>query len=323
MTEWKVLDIPSQQGKLAVVTGATGGLGYETALGLAHAGAEVVLAGRNQDKGRAAIGNIKRAVPTAKVRFEMVDLASLASVQAFAGTMLAQQKPLHLLINNAGVMAFPTRRLTADGFEMQFGTNHLSHFALTSLLLPLLRRAESARVVNVSSLAHRGGKIDFDNLQSELRYASWPAYQQSKLANLLFTFELQRRSEAQGWGVMSNAAHPGYARTDLIPNGPGTGGLHGMLSRVLGPLFSHSAADGALPTLFAATSPQAKPMGYYGPKGIYELRGPVAPAYVAPVAKNAALARKLWEVSEKLTGVPWPAGQQNSAHLEREEMARR
>jgi NAD(P)-dependent dehydrogenase (short-subunit alcohol dehydrogenase family) len=225
--------------------------------------------------------------------------------------MVANDQPLDLLINNAGVMDLPGRRLTEDGFEMQLGTNHLSHFALTGVLLPVLLRAE-ARVVNISSLAHRGGKIDFDNLQAERKYRSWPAYQQSKLANLLFTFELQRRSDSGGWGLMSNAAHPGYARTDLIPNGPGTGGLKGAGARLVGSFMSHSAAAGALPTLFAATSPTATPMGYYGPNGFYELKGAVAPAKVLPQAKDETVARKLWEVSERLTGVKWPVGTQSS-----------
>ena len=310
MNPWSIADIPPQNGKLAVVTGATGGLGYETALALARAGAEVLVTGRNAEKGRTAIEGIKRAVPSAKVRFAMLDLASLASIRAFAASMLANGRPLDLLINNAGVMDLPTRRLTEDGFELQFGTNHLSHFALTGLLLPLLRKAQTPRVVNVSSLAHRGGKIDFNNLQAERKYNSWAAYQQSKLANLLFTFELQRRSDAYGWGLMSNAAHPGYARTDLIPNGPGTGGLKGIGMKVLGSFLSHSAAAGALPTLFAATSPDAAPNGYYGPNGFYELKGPVAPAKVMPQANDEAVARKLWEVSEQLTGVKWPAKDQ-------------
>jgi NAD(P)-dependent dehydrogenase (short-subunit alcohol dehydrogenase family) len=310
MNPWSVADIPPQNGKLAVVTGATGGLGYETALALARAGADVLVTGRNAEKGRVAIEQIKRAVPSAKVRFAMLDLASLASIRAFAASMLANGRPLDLLINNAGVMDLPTRRLTEDGFELQFGTNHLSHFALTALLLPLLRKAQAPRVVNVSSLAHRGGKIDFSNLQAERKYNSWAAYQQSKLANLLFTFELQRRSDAYGWGLMSNAAHPGYARTELIPNGPGTGGLKGIGVKVLGSFMSHSAAAGALPTLFAATSPEAAPNGYYGPNGFYELKGPVAPAKVFPQAKDEAVARKLWEISEQLTGVKWPAKDQ-------------
>ena len=310
MNPWSVADIPPQNGKLAVVTGATGGLGYETALALARAGADVLVTGRNAEKGRVAIEQIKRAVQSAKVRFAMLDLASLTSIRAFAASMLANGRPLDLLINNAGVMNLPTRRLTEDGFELQFGTNHLSHFALTALLLPLLRKAQAPRVVNVSSLAHRGGKIDFSNLQAERKYNSWAAYQQSKLANLLFTFELQRRSDAYGWGLMSNAAHPGYARTELIPNGPGTGGLKGIGMKVLGSFMSHSAAAGALPTLFAATSPEAAPNGYYGPNGFYELKGPVAPAQVFPHAEDEAVAHKLWEVSQQLTGVKWPAKDQ-------------
>jgi NAD(P)-dependent dehydrogenase (short-subunit alcohol dehydrogenase family) len=266
----------------------------------------VLVTGRNAEKGNAAITGIRRIAPSAKVRFEMLDLASLASVRGFAAKIVANGRPLDLLINNAGVMDLPTRRLTEDGFELQFGTNHLSHFALTGLLLPVLRKAQAPRVVNVSSIAHRGGKIDFANLQAERKYRSWPAYQQSKLANLLFTFELQRRSDAYGWGLMSNAAHPGFARTDLIPNGPGSNGMMGVMSKTLGRFMSHSAAAGALPTLFAATSREAAPMGYYGPSGFYELKGPVALAKVFPQAKDEAVATRLWEVSERLTGVQWP-----------------
>src|SRR5258705_9621525 len=269
MQNWTVKDIPPQTGKLAIVTGATGGLGYETALRLAHAGAEVVLAGRNWEKGRIAVDRIMRALPAAKACFQSLDLASLASVRAFAVEMVTKGRPLDLLINNAGVMDLAARRLAADGFEMQFGTNHLSHFALTGLLLSLLRSASSARVVNVSSLAHRRGKIDFNNLQAERSYEGWAAYQQSKLANLLFTFELQRRSDAHGWGLMSNAAHPGYARTDLIANGPGTGGLLQWLGRPLQPWVSPSAAAGTPPPLFAAPAPHAAGARYYGPHGVY------------------------------------------------------
>jgi NAD(P)-dependent dehydrogenase (short-subunit alcohol dehydrogenase family) len=312
MNHWSVADISPQHGRLAVITGATGGLGYETALALANAGAEVLVTGRNAEKGRIAIERIHRAVPSANARFESLDLASLASIGAFAARTIANRQPLDLLINNAGVMDLPIRRLTEDGFELQFGTNHLSHFALTALLLPLLRKAEAPRVVNVSSLAHRGGKIDFDNLQGERQYRPWAAYQQSKLANLLFTFELQRRSDIDGWGLMSNAAHPGYARTDLIPNGPGGGGLKGLGTKIVGSFMSHSAAAGAVPTLFAATSAQAAPSGYYGPNGFYELKGDVAVAKVFPQAKDEAAARKLWEVSERLTGVKWPAESRNA-----------
>ena len=208
-------EIPSQLGRTAVVTGATGGLGYETALALAKAGSEVILTGRDDRKGQSAIEKISREVTGAKVSYEHLDLANLASIADFAQRMHARQS-LDLLINNAGVMALPRRQTTADGFEMQFGTNHLGHFALTARLMPLLRRASGPRVVSVSSLAHRTGLIDFDDLQGARVYSPWKAYGQSKLATLMFALELQRRSDAAGWNLISNAAHPGFARTNLF-----------------------------------------------------------------------------------------------------------
>jgi NAD(P)-dependent dehydrogenase (short-subunit alcohol dehydrogenase family) len=286
-----------------VITGATGGLGYETALALAGAGAQVVLTGRSDVKGRNALQGIRGQFPDAKISYETLDLANLASVADFARRFAAAHASLDLLVNNAGVMALPERQETADGFEMQFGTNYLGHYALTAQLLPRLRRGNQPRVVNLSSLAHRGGAIDFDDLQGTRSYASWKAYSQSKLAMLMFALELQRRSDAAGWGLMSNAAHPGYARTDLIANGPGAGGLLWQLSKSLQPLVSHSAAEGALPTLFAATSPRAEPGGYYGPNWFYELKGPPVPAKIMPQAKDAAVAARLWDVSAALTGV--------------------
>ena len=302
---WGIADIPSQAGKLAVVTGATGGLGYETALGLAQAGADVILAGRNEAKGADAERRILAVAPGAKVRFGMVDLASLASVAAFAKDLLAQGRPIDILVNNAAVMATPTRQTTKDGFELQLGTNYLSHFALTARLLPLLVRGGKTRVVQLSSLAHRQGKIHFDDLQLERGYTPWKAYTQSKLAMLIFALELQKRSDANGWGLMSNAAHPGYARTDIIANGPGADSLQAKLHRLIGPLFSHSSAAGALPTLYAATAPEARPAGYYGPAGFYEMKGPVAASFIAATAKDEIVARRLWEISEQLTGVEW------------------
>jgi NAD(P)-dependent dehydrogenase (short-subunit alcohol dehydrogenase family) len=302
---WAIADIPSQAGKLAVVTGATGGLGYETALGLAQAGAEVILAGRNEAKGADAVRRILAVAPGAKVRFGMVDLASLASVAAFAKDLLAQDSPIDILVNNAAVMATPTRQTTKDGFELQLGTNYLSHFALTARLLPLLVHGGQTRVVQVSSLAHRQGKIHFDDLQLERGYTPWKAYTQSKLAMLIFALELQKRSDASGWGLVSNAAHPGYARTDIIANGPGADSMQARLHRLIGPLFSHSSAAGALPTLYAATAPEARPAGYYGPAGFYEIKGSVAASFVAATAKDEVVARRLWEVSEELTGVAW------------------
>ena len=301
MTGWTTADIPSQDGKTAVITGATGGLGYETALALAGAGAAVVLTGRNDAKGQDAIQRIRAQFPNAKVSYETLDLASLASVAGFAARFAAAHVSLDLLINNAGVMALPKRQTTADGFEMQFGTNYLGHYALTAHLLPLLRRGNQPRVVNLSSLAHRSGAIDFDDLQGAKSYNPFKAYCQSKLAMLMFALELQRRSNAAGWGLLSNAAHPGYALTDLIANGPGTRGLLGQLGKILQPFASQSAAEGALPTLFAATSPEARPGGYYGPNWFYELKGPPEPAKIMPQAKDAAAAARLWDISAALT----------------------
>lgn len=290
--------IPSQLGRLAVVTGATGGLGYETALALAKAGAEVVLTGRDDRKGQSAIEKISREVPDAKTSYESLDLASLQSIAEFSERMHSR-KSLDLLINNAGVMALPRRQTTADGFEMQFGTNYLGHFALTARLMPLLRRASGPRVVNVSSLAHRTGFIDFDDLQGTRAYSPWKAYGQSKLAALMFALELQRRSDAAGWNLTSNAAHPGFARTGLFASGPG--GLLSLATDFAAPFFGHSAADGARSILFAATSPKAGPGAYYGPGGIGELRGAPAPALMMPQARDAATAARLWDVSGKLT----------------------
>jgi NAD(P)-dependent dehydrogenase (short-subunit alcohol dehydrogenase family) len=300
---WTLADIPAQTGRRAIVTG-TGGLGYETALALAAAGATVILAGRNETKGRGSVVRILNLHPQARISFERLDLASLASIAAFAGQMEAVREPIDLLVNNAGVMAPPQRQTTADGFELQFGTNHLGHFALTGALLPLLRAGAAPRVTTVSSGAHHTGRIDFDDLQWQQRYQPWPAYSQSKLANLLFAFELQRRSDLGGWGLLSDAAHPGYARTELIANGPGRDSLMSRVGGVLlAPWASQSAAAGALPQLFAATAADAKPGGYYGPSRLFELVGPPAPARVSQAARDQAIASRLWDVSEALTKV--------------------
>jgi NAD(P)-dependent dehydrogenase (short-subunit alcohol dehydrogenase family) len=303
MTDWTIADSPSQDGKTAVITGATGGLGFETALALAGAGATVVLTGRNDAKGHHAIEKIHGQFPNSEISYETLDLANLASVADFATRFAAAHASLDLLINNAGVMALPKRQTTADGFEMQFGINYLGHYALTARRLPLLRRGRQPRVVNLSSMAHRSGRIDFDDLQGAKSYNPFEAYCQSKLAMLIFALELQRRSSAAGWGLMSSAAHPGFARTDLMANGPGNSGLLGYLGRLLQPGASHSAAAGALPTLFAATSPAAKAAGYYGPNGFYEMKGPPSPAKIMPRAKDAAVAARLWDVSAAFTGV--------------------
>jgi len=311
MTTWTTADIPDQSGKLVIITGATGGLGLETALVLAAKGAEVVLAARNPTKGAEAEMLIRARHPAAAVRFDLLDLGDLASVSSFADRHMAAGRPIDILINNAGVMALPTRQVTTDGFEMQLGTNYLSHFALTGRLLPLLiadpSRPDGTRVVQLSSIAHRGGRILLDDVNYErTAYKAWPVYQQSKLAMLMFAIELDRRSKAKGWGLTSAAAHPGFARTDLIANGPaqsGAGGLMMAAGRLLQPWISHSAADGALPTLLAATLPSVKGGDYYGPQRAMEMKGPPGPAEIKPQAQDADVARRLWTESERLTGV--------------------
>lgn len=300
MTNWTVNDIPAQDGRLAVVTG-TGGIGYETALALARAGGSVILAGRSPTKGTEATDRVRAAVPDAKIRFERLDLASLASIADFAERIGTAHERLDLLVNNAGVMVPPTRRVTEDGFELQLGTNHLGHFALTARLLPLLRRGDSARVVSLGSVAARGGKIDFDDFNAEKDYRPMPVYSQSKLACLMFAFELQRRSAAGGWGVTSIAAHPGISRTDLLLNSTGRWDMNRILRTTL-PFLFQPAAQGALPILFAATSPEARPGGYYGPDRMGETRGSPAPSKVPPAAEDRAVAARLWERSEAMTG---------------------
>ncbi|MEQ1902508.1 MAG: oxidoreductase, partial [Devosia sp.] len=282
-------DIPDQTGKLAVITGATGGLGYETALALAGANANVVLTGRNEQRGTDALARIRAAFPRANVSYETLDVASLKSIADFARRFSAAHKSLDILVNNAGVMMLPKRMTTEDGFERQFGTNHLGHFALTEQLLPLLRAAPHPRVVTVSSLAHRWlGRMRFDDLQLQRHYNPSRAYGQSKLANLLFALELQRRSDQGGWGLTSLAAHPGTADTDLIANGPASGGrrLVAFGGRILIGLFGQDAASGALPQIYAATAPDVTPGGYYGPSGFIEMTGPPAPARINGRARN-------------------------------------
>jgi NAD(P)-dependent dehydrogenase (short-subunit alcohol dehydrogenase family) len=306
MANWTARDIPDQSGKLTIVTGATGGLGLETALGLAGAGAEVVLAARNPAKGSAAERLIRQCHKDAKVRFEVVDLARLAAVTDFANRMLAVGRPIDILVNNAGLMAPRKRETTADGFELQFGTNYLAHFALTARLLPLLKEGK-ARVVQLSSIAHRSGRIRFDDLNHERGYQPFPVYSQSKLAMLMFAIELDRRSKLNGWGLTSVAAHPGIARTDLVDNGPAVGAnalLTSTIKLIVG-LLGHSAADGALPTLMAATLPGVTGGEYFGPQGWREFKGHPGPARIEERALDARVASKLWAASEQLTGIPF------------------
>jgi NAD(P)-dependent dehydrogenase (short-subunit alcohol dehydrogenase family) len=303
---WVTGKVSPHAGRFAVVTGGGGGLGYEIALALATESVDLIIAELDEGKGRAAAAKIRSLAPKALVRFEKLDLADLASVTAFADRMISEGRPLDLLVNSASVMALPKRSVTADGFEMQFGTNYLGHFALTMQLLPLLRMSKSPRVVQVSSLAYRYGKIRLNDLQARQNYRPWAAYWQSKLALVVFALELQRQSDARGWGLLSSAVHPGYTQTELIANGQGARSMFSRWSRAVGKLISQSAADGALPALFAATSEDALPGGFYGPGGRFELTGPPVAANLTKSAKDEAIARNLWQISEQLTGVKSP-----------------
>ncbi|HEY1510361.1 MAG TPA: oxidoreductase [Solirubrobacteraceae bacterium] len=302
-SKWTTADIPDQSGRLAVVTGSNSGLGAVTARELARAGATVVIACRNTDKGEQAASSIRSAVPSAQLGVERLDLADLSSVRDFAKRVSAERDRLDLLVNNAGVMA-PPRRLTPDGFESQFGTNHLGHFALTGLLMPSLLAAPRPRVVTLSSGMHRFGKMRFDDLQSEHGYNNWRAYSQSKLANLIFCFELARRAAEAGTDLTSVAAHPGYAATNLQFAGPAKWHERAFMT-VGNKLVAQSAEMGALPSLYAATFPDLPSGSFVGPDGLMEGRG--HPHVVTGASKSydrEAWAR-LWEVSEQLTGVTY------------------
>jgi NAD(P)-dependent dehydrogenase (short-subunit alcohol dehydrogenase family) len=304
MAKWTADQIPDQSGRVAVVTGANSGLGLITARELARAGATVVLAARD-GKAKAALGEIAGAVPDARLEPRDLDLADLASVRAFAEVVAATHPKVELLVNNAGVM-MPPRSDTADGFELQFGTNHLGHFALTGLLIDRLAAADGSRVVTLTSLEHRPGLLNFDDLQSERSYSPRGAYQQSKFANAVFGLELDRRLREAGLPVASVLAHPGYSATNLQLSGP-TGLMKGIL-RIGNQLLAQSAEQGALPQLYAATADGAEGGSCIGPDGIREARG--HPTVVQPVgrARDPETGRRLWEVSEELTGVRYLSG---------------
>jgi NAD(P)-dependent dehydrogenase (short-subunit alcohol dehydrogenase family) len=296
--KWTAADIPDQSGRVAIVTGANSGLGLVTARELARAGARVVLTSRSAEKGDGAATRITSTVPAADVQPAVLDLADLGSVRAFAA---AAPERVDVLINNAGIMAAP-RRLTKEGFESQFGTNHLGHFALTGLLLPALLRTPAPRVVTVSSHLHRRGTMRFDDLQGERKYDRWGAYGQSKLANLMFCFELQRRATEAGVSLLSLAAHPGYASTNLQ-----FAATNRSYEKVVGwignRLFAQSAEMGALPTLYAATVPDLPGGTFVGPGGRGETRGYPKVVSAAAKAYDEQAWRRLWDVSETLTGV--------------------
>jgi NAD(P)-dependent dehydrogenase (short-subunit alcohol dehydrogenase family) len=293
---WSAKDIPRLDGRRAVVTGANSGIGYHTALELARAGADVVLGVRDVKKGAEAVATIRAEVPTARVAVEALDLASLSSVRSFATHLAARGGALDLLVNNAGIMALPTRELTRDGFEAQFGTNHLGHFALTGLLLPLLRAASAPRVVTVSSSVASWAKLELDNLQSEKRYAPMRTYGQTTLANLLFMLELDRRGAALG--LTSTAAHPGATISGLQKH---------QFTHVI-KLIGQPASRGALPSLYAAVGAEATGGSYFGPRDRFGMAGPPAVARLPRRARDAGLARALWERSEELTGVAFGLG---------------
>ncbi|MGE5140281.1 MAG: oxidoreductase [Rudaea sp.] len=302
-TKWSARDIPDQTGKTVVVTGANRGIGFHAARMLAANGAQVILAVRDERRGQRAAERITRDSPDASLRVSLLDLANLASVRHFAEEFVGAYETLDLLLNNAGIMAIPFRR-TVDGFEMHFGSNHLGHFALTGLLFPALLAAPSARVVTVSSINHYYGRIAFDNLHGERRYNGWLAYGQSKLANLLFAFELQRRFARARVRSISVACHPGYTSTNLQLVGPRMRG-----SRTeeafwrAAHLFGQDAASGALPLVYAAVSPDVKGGEYIGPGRLFGLRGHPVTVRSSRRARDGETAERLWEVSEELTGV--------------------
>lgn len=310
------ISIPDQSGTLAVVTGANSGLGFGITRRLAAAGAEVILAVRNPKKGEQAIKELLAEIPDARLSLELIDLADLQSIKDFAARLNQRGQPINTLVNNAGIMMTPRRNTTADGFELQFGSNHLGHFALTAWLLPLLQKAGRSRVTTMSSGMSHLGRIAFDDLQLERSYSPTRAYTQSKLANLLFAIELNRRSQLYGWGILSNAAHPGVTSTNLQSTGPTLGtnktqeGLFMRLSKRIPGLWQ-TVPQGCLPALYATTSPHAAGAGYYGPNGFMEMAGMPAPAWLPSRARDEQAAKRLWELSEQLTHAYFPTQNQH------------
>jgi NAD(P)-dependent dehydrogenase (short-subunit alcohol dehydrogenase family) len=309
--KWTPRQMPLQHGRLAVVTGANSGIGFHTVRYLSRAGASVILACRSTVKGEAARSRIIGENAAAMLEVRALDLADLNSIRSFATKILDQGKRLDLLINNAGIMSLPERRTTVQGFEQQFGTNHLGHFALTGLLLPALLPQTGSRVVTIASIAHKGGLLDFDDLNAQRSYNPRKAYQQSKLANLVFGIELDRRLRTIAANTSSILAHPGVAFTNIVSNGMGSG-INARIASVAISFFAQSDDRGSWPTLYAATSPVARGGGYYGPDGFAEIKG--TPVEVKPKAKalDPETGKRLWEVSETMTGVHYEALQATS-----------
>ena len=299
MPKWTAKNLPSLCEKIAVITG-TGGLALEVATQLAIAGATVIIAGRNHYKGKTAVKDIKERAPNSSVSFLQVDLASSRSIELFTSKLAARTMHIDLLINNAAVMNPPTRKVTEDGFELQFGTNYLSHFMLTAKLFPLLRASEAPRVITVSSIAANSGRINFDDLQAEKSYQPMHSYSMSKLACLMFALELQRKSDEQGWNLLSIAAHPGVSRTDLIYNGLGTQSVAGFIRKYFWFLFQ-PIEQGALPILYAACEPKVIGGEYFGPNKLMETRGYPAIAKIPVRAQDREAASQLWELSKSIT----------------------
>jgi NAD(P)-dependent dehydrogenase (short-subunit alcohol dehydrogenase family) len=305
MAHWTDQNIPDQTGKTFVITGASSGIGEAAAIALAAKGAEVVLAVRDARKGDATRARILQKTPGADVKISLIDMASLASIRAFAERAGGEFAKIDVLLNNAGLGLQSARAVTEDGFERQFGTNHLGHFALTGLLMPTLLRAPAPRVVAIASIAHRRGTIDFDDLQGEKLYDGRKAYGQSKLANLMFAYELDRRARAEGSRLVSAAAHPGVAVSGFV-TATGMPGPAVMIGNLGIALLGNSTARGAWPGLYAATMPDVQGGQYWGPDGFLEIRGNPAPAKPKPHALDQAVWQRLWTVSEELTGVTYP-----------------
>jgi NAD(P)-dependent dehydrogenase (short-subunit alcohol dehydrogenase family) len=302
--KWRPSDIPDLKGKIALVTGANSGLGYYTSLELARKGAHVVVAARNKEKGNAAVERIRSEVPEADLQFMKLDLANIELVKYFADAFIEEYERIDIMINNAGVMAIPLMR-TVQGFEMQFGTNHLGHFALTALMLRFIEQTPGARIVNVTSLMHKYGKFDFDDLNWQKSYNKWAAYSQSKLSNLYFTLELDRRLRAAGMKTAVMAAHPGYAATNLQTKGGELEGskMNVFFNNLANKVVAQPAWKGALPSLYAATSDKAESGKLYGPNGLGATRGYPTEEKINPKFLDPSVWKQLWEESERLTGI--------------------